>query len=411
MKRTIHRIMAVALSAMLAASAYTPTFAANAYNPVSGEKKTIDKYLVMKQDAEVPNRKFEFTISGDVEAQAATSSTAAIIPGKNADGTPVISAAEFKTGDEVYTTAQARTDNGTGILNTGNDTVSLEENEKYAKKTVDVDFTGVKFPEPGIYRFFISETTTDGSGITVDDKDGKYLDVYVEHDDEDEENKTLKVTEYILHNDNGTVKTDSSEQDGPAKESGFTNHYATQHILFGKQVSGSGGSRDQYFKFHVKITGGVAGDKYDIDLTDADAAISANPNSATTVITSNVTNPAFLTVGSDGTAESDFYLQHDQSILIKGITRGVSYEVTEDKEAYVSTDGATFIRNEQTITANDSSRGEVGNKDLTIGYTNTINGVTPTGVFMKTLKAVVAVIAGLAVAGYVLRKRGKTVVE
>ena len=46
-------------------------------------------------------------------------------------------------------------------------------------KTVNVDFANVKFEKPGIYRYIITEQTTNNADITNDGNPTRYLDVYV----------------------------------------------------------------------------------------------------------------------------------------------------------------------------------------------------------------------------------------
>ena len=61
------RIAAIVASLGLAAMTYTAvpmsTNAAEDYTPVSGETYTFEKYLVMENDANVPNVSFDFTVT------------------------------------------------------------------------------------------------------------------------------------------------------------------------------------------------------------------------------------------------------------------------------------------------------------------------------------------------------------
>ena len=112
-----------------------------------------------------------------------------------------------------------------------------------------------------------------------------------------------------------------------------------------------------------------AGTVYTVDLSNADKSIGANPNAATTVITNDVTQPASLTADNNGTVTQTFYLQHDQEITIQGLAQGTKYEVKENAEDYKPT------------TPSNAS-GTIASADVTAAFTNTRDGVIPTGVLL-----------------------------
>lgn len=408
---------AAGLAALMTLGMTVAPFAGTNYTPVAGDEMHMEKFLIMPNDANVPNAEFSFTVSGNVTAQPATATTMPVIPGSQASGTPVIGTATFTPSDTTYTAAQASTTNLNsdlgGQLTGRHDSdaftaagVAPTADEKYAKKTVSVDFSGVTFSEPGVYRWKIDENVPARTDVTRVDTDGKYLDVYVE----DDGTGALDVTGYVLHDDNGTVSKDGTHVTSNTKDGGFLNKLETHNLMFGKQVDGNQGSRDKYFAFTVNISGLTAGDKFDVDITDADGSIAVNPNQATTVITSAVSGQGDqLTASAQGTIQKVFYLQHDQSIVIKGIPTGASYTVTENAEDYTSAGSPQYSRGSgasaETITASDAASGSIAHADIKTGFKNTRTGVVPTGVMLYVLPGFAALAGGAAGVAVMLKKK------
>ena len=431
---------AIAAAAVIVPSA-APLMAATIYDTSKQEfsgnlsAPKMNKYLLMKRDANVPNVTFNFTISTEgVTAQPATSSTLAVYPGNDTtkvDGTPVLSnngAITFGPNDSVYTTYQSLGNDLGGIatgrtdvdmLGKGNYTgftaSGIDNTRQYAKKDIAIDFSAVKFKEPGVYRWKITETSTDADSFDVKDEDGKFLDVYVEH--KDGTNDTLVVTGYVLHNEavapsiNGGTPTPASN----TKDGGFVNEYFTQDLTFGKQVTGNQGSKDKYFEFTLNLTGAAAGDVFKVDITDADGNIAANPNGATTVLSSAAVNPTSLTADNSGNVTQKFYLQADQSIVVKNLSKGMTYTLTENNEDYVKTEASAstpvaYNRAANTwkagdISATDAAAGTIGTKDINTGFKNERKGTIPTGLAYTVFPGAVAVLLGGAGATFVMKKK------
>ena len=108
------------------------------YEPVTGAEISFDKYLVMDQEANVPNQTFQFTI--EPGAGVAAEDSRLRVQGGDADsvsGQPTIARdqAKFQVGDPTYTTPQDLTANGTQAATQKKDPVQLEKGQKYAKKS------------------------------------------------------------------------------------------------------------------------------------------------------------------------------------------------------------------------------------------------------------------------------------
>ena len=350
------RFLTTLLAAVLLVAAALPSAFAFKYTAVAGTSTTFYKYLVMDVDANVPNATFAFTVAPGT-AIAATEDSVAVLAGI---GAPTIAEVTF-----------APTDSTTAGLPSDTDTATA--GQQYATQTAKVDFSGISFTEPGIYRYIVTETATTNQGVTNDESATRTLDVYVTDND-----GALEVSSYVLHTgtdapaagtDKGSADVSNTGDKLGDKSAGYTNTYDTSNLTFSKTVSGNQASRDKYFAFTVTIRGAVAGTVYDVDLTKADVNISANPNDATTCIGNAVTQPQRLTVPADGTVTQVFYLQHGQEITIKGLAKGTEYAVTENPEDYKQT-------------APDNASGTIVSEDVTAAFTNTRSGVIPTGVLL-----------------------------
>ncbi len=362
----------LALSLVLANAGLSFGAEAFSYDPVVGGTSTLTKNLEMDANANVPNVTFDFEIEPG-EAIPAAEGSMEVLAGV---GTPTIASITF----------------------TPNDSTAAKEDDttvKVATKTTDIDFTGCEFDEPGIYRYTVTETGGSAAGITYDDT-VLTLDVYVV----DDGTGVLEVASYVLHtgtdapvagDENGSADVDADGDPLDDKVEGFTNEYTTYDLEFSKAVSGNQASRDKYFQFTVTISGAVAETVYTVDISNAEAA--PEGNSAT--VYEEMENPNELTADANGGVEQTFYLQHGQSIVIQGLAEGTAYEITEEAEDYLAD-----------VPENAASDGI--EQDETVAFTNTRDGVIPTGVILDSAPFIL--IIALAAAALVLsamRKRSR----
>lgn len=458
---------ASALSAVLMAGAImnaVPAFAANdtraTANPsatvttktVAGTKTTFDKYLVMKKNANVPNATFTYTIAVPSDTEMNSLPNPEDTNGTNLTvrkgiGAPTVSSTEFKAGDQTFDSAQkSRTNTGSKTYDEKTaDQVTLDKDHKYAKHTSTVDFSNVTFSEPGVYRYKITENDTTEKGITKDSTP-RYLDVYVESDD----NGALSIKGYVFHTTNAVQPKGSKDESGKdvlgsnnpdGKNKGFENKYETIDLTLTKNVTGNQGFRDQYFKFHVDITdldGGARlfltdkdGNKpyksidtvaYEYDKETGTRKAGQKRFFAQTGTFTDVTaaqgsdadmSGLALTANDSGNASFDVYLKHGESLKINGLTKDAKYTVKETSEDY----SASATKNDQAIdlTHNkddhtDATAMQTLAGDETVAYTNKREGTLPTGIYHNNRAAFN--IMGIAAAGgaiaIVIRKRRKS---
>lgn len=389
MKRKI--AMAI-MTATMIMSAVPVCAADNSYPGVEGGSTTFDKYLVMDQEANVPNASFTYTIEpGTAKTYNVEDKKFEVLAGvgtptmtdedANADGYQLV----FKPTDTLNKTVQ------TGDLVKNFDATK----QGYAKKTSTVDFSGVTFKEPGIYRYVITETGTN-KAVTNDTNDKRYLDVYVTDD-----KGSLKVSGYILHATDSEVGMGTSQgSDGKQndeKSQGFTNTYDTSNLTFKKEVSGNQASHDKYFEFTVTIDNAVPGTVYNVDIQGATPT--SGSNTATIANNANQTNVTKLEADNAGKVTQKFYLQHGQYITIQGIAKESTYTVTENKEDYKSEAAAVEG-------FKDPTTGKVASADLNTSYLNTREGSIPTGVIMTVAPfAAVTLLGGFGIAKLSMKKR------
>ena len=350
------------------------------FEPVHGTETTFSEILVMSWDAHVPNASFAFTVTpGQAipEGKATLEVRAGI-------GVPTLTEVLFSESDTTYTKVQP----GDGI--------SLPAGCKYARKTVKMDFSGIEYTEPGVYRYVITEHG-DGLGLVLDEDQARTVDVYIQG-----QGDHLGVLSYVMYR-GGQVAAPAPtmEAAGASKSRSFVNTYATQNLSFGNEVKGIGGEKEKAFSFTLRITGAEAGTVYEVDLSPKDSAADPKP----------------LTVGSNGTAVQRYYLRDGQYITVKALARGTAYEVTEEKtEHYVTHEGTKKVAvpaSGKKHTKNyfpakyysDSPSGTIGTEDVYTGYTNRWKAPERI-IFMLTFSAaaIIIIIIGVVVVRHVRRR-------
>ena len=419
-------VLAVPMSAYAAGTTYSTDLTTEE----TLTSTVLDKYLVMKESANVPNASFTFTVTPGAAVDAdKESGKLAVIAGI---GSPALTngTMTFSASDAAEAEADAETNNDTPVFVTED-----SADEKYVKKTLTIDFSDVAFDEPGIYRYIIEETGTN-QGITNGYVDAettetkRTLDVYVEDAGTSTEDgkPQLKITGYVIYDGEVTGapnadiaegktaadKPNGAEVAGAVKNPTITNVYSSQELTFGKIVTGNQGSKDKYFDFTVEISNAVAGTVYTVDISNADAV--SGTNSATIEDNAGKTNVDTITVPDSATSVTQhFYLQNGQYITIQGLAQDTEYKITENAEDYTSTDGITealstldWNGEEGSDALSDPLEGKIEADDIHTGFTNDRTGAIPTGILTSVAgsAALVAVgIAGTAAGTYLLKKK------
>jgi hypothetical protein len=397
LKKSMAMVLALAMALALCV---VPAFAAETqYTAVAGTSTTFQKALILDENANVPSVTFQYSIAPGTAIAAVPGTSVEVISPSAATGvtgTPSIADITYAPGDATVTSA-------TGV--------TIDAGEKAALKTATVDFSGVTFAEPGIYRYIVTETSAGQQGMSydtqLDNANGvskqRVLDVYVT----DNGSGSLAVSSYVFHEEVSTIDASADLGSGEVaangdavadKSVGYVNEYATYDLTISKTVAGNQASRDKYFKFTVAITNAGANVDLDVDMSNAavaptkssstiyEAAVMATANGADD---DNAVNGQQWRTAADGSVTKDIYLQHGQSVVIKGLAAGATYTITEVPEDYKCNQANNQI-------ADTTGMAD----DATAAFTNTKSGMVPTGVVLSAIPgvALIGIGGGFAIA-------------
>ena len=335
-------VMLLAFALLLGTTAITAS-AATTYQPIGGST-TLVKNLVVDDDANIPNITFSYTIRRGTP-QDATATTIEILESPLGGGS--IDTAVFSNADT------ASTING---LPTDADPSNPTAGRKYVQKSVSITFPVGTFTKPGVYRFVINETNNHLPGVTYDSNPTRYLDVFVVAND----NNELSVNGYVLRDAATDIGTNGEYVEDPdVKSSGYTNSLTQYDFDFSKTISGNQGDKNKRFNFTLTIAGANPG-TYPISANDVEG------------------NPTSITVGADGTATGGYSLTNNSTVQVIGLNEGAVCTVTEDPGDYTAThslDGGNAV-------SGNSSGTVTLDSDHSVAFTNTRNGIIPTGIIM-----------------------------
>lgn len=370
MKRNTSKILAIVMAfALVMSLAAVYAFAVD-YTPINGTTTAFNKNLVVDSTAQIPNVEFEFEIAAGTPV-AASATTLEILAGPVTATAPTIENAVFASG--ATTTAGTPTDN-------------TDATKKFATDEVIVDFTGVQFTAPGVYRYVITEKASNLSGITNDANATRYLDVFVVS-----ENDVLSVQSYALRTEatNIDLETGKYETDPDVKSSGYTNEMTSYDLEFSKAITGNQADKNKQFKFTLALTDVNPG-TYTVELSRADVLKEGSNVTASEGVYT-------ITVGADGTCTAYFYLADGDTVKVLDLPAGYGYTLTEDPEDYSSSenlDGYEDATSDTDVSA-----------DVKTGYSNDRNGIIPTGVIVMIAPFAIGVLLFGAVILYIVSKR------
>ena len=344
MKRrfTTALVMLLAFALLIGTTAITAS-AATTYVPTGGST-TLVKNLVVDDDANIPDVTFNYIIRRGTP-QDATTSTLEILEATTVGN---IGSAVFSNAD----TASAIPGDPSDA-----DPSNPTAGKKYAQKSVAITFPDGTFTKPGVYRFVISETNNNLPGVTNDANPTRYLDVFVVAN----ENNELSADIYVLRDAATNIGTDGKYVEDPdVKSSGYTNSLTQYDFDFSKTISGNQADKNKRFNFTLTITG-------------------ANPGTYPIIANDVTGNPTSITVGSNGTATAVYSLTDGSTVKIVGLNAGAVCTVTEDPDDYTATHS---LDSGETVSGASSGDINIEDSDHSVAFTNTREGIIPTGVIM-----------------------------
>lgn len=391
------KVLILALAVMLLVAQAVPAMAIDASSDQGSTSVDITKNLILGQYGVVPKDKtFTFTLVGD---NTGSSNDFKVHAGTVKGVTVAAKTGTSYTADVTGTYAEdTSTETITVKFGTNNDpAASTSGTTKTVAKVFTIDFTGVTFTEPGVYRYKLTETTDNAYTTT---NGTLYIDVYVEYKEltsapEATYAENLTIGSILVHTGE-TYSGAGTTQNTGKNEGNVDNNTISYDLTLEKEVTGNQGSQTQFFTFTVVLTN-VPDGTYTISGANGDASSGNTPATTITV--------------SQGTGTATVYLKHGQKITIEDLPKGAKYTITETSATGYTTaieldgDGSADV----TSTPGDlkveekSEDGMSGDTDVT--YINTRNGVIPTGVLMTIAPFVALILVGVLGAAIVLKKK------
>lgn len=247
-------------------------------------------------------------------------------------------------------------------------------------KTLEIDWSDVEIKQPGVYRWKVTKTWTDSD--TLDDPTNNSATTYL----------------YVYAYDNaGTLTIGAVGMTADAalatKDKDLEDSYPAQSLdlSISKTVTGTQGSKDQYFKVTVTLTSpaGTAADKT-YQISGVDVAV---PETAYHGATTNVTQ---ITVPKNSSASVELWLKHGQTAIISDLLSGTAYTIVEsENDGYEVT--STVIGDTTEATADGETVSDTSMQiSSTVTYTNKKDATVPTGVTLQTAAPVAGMMLALA---------------
>ena len=368
MKRrfTTALVMLLAFALLIGTTAIAAS-AETTYEPIGGST-TLVKNLVVDDDANIPGITFNYTIRRGTP-QDATANTIEILESPLGGGT--IGTAVFSNADTANAIAGLPSD-----ANQSNPTAG----KKYVQKSVSITFPDGTFTKPGVYRFVINETNNNLPGVAYDSNPTRYLDVFVVAD----ENNVLSVNSYVLRDTATDIGTNGEYvENSDVKSSGYTNSLTQYNFDFSKTISGNQGDKNKRFNFTLTISG-------------------ANPGTYPIIANDVEGNPTSITVGANGTATDEYSLTNGSTVQVIGLNAGAVCTVTEDPDDYTATHS---VDGGDVVSGASSGAITLADSDHSVAFTNTRNGIIPTGVIMTIAPFAIGICVFGAVIIFVISRR------
>lgn len=337
-------VLLLAFALLIGTTAITAS-AETTYQSIGGSTSFV-KNLVVDADANIPSITFTYSMRRGT-AVPATDSNIEILVSEVGGGT--VGTAAFSNNDTLNTI------NG---LPTDADPSSPTAGKKYVQKNVSISLPDTSFTKPGVYRYEITEKNDNPlPGVTYDPDSIRYLDVFVVADENDE----LHVQNYVFRKAATNIGLDGKYISNPTEKGAGYNNILTQYDFdFSKTISGNQGDKNKRFPFTLTITG-------------------ANPGTYPIIANDVTGNPTSITVGADGTATGTYSLTNGSTVQVIGLNKGAVCTVTEDPDDYTAThslDGGDVVSGES------SGAVPLADSDHSVAFTNTRNGIIPTGVIL-----------------------------
>lgn len=368
---------------------------------INGTKTTVlTKYLIVDNDAEIPNQELTFTVTAGGTTTEATTSLITLYQGINPTDVKV-NTQTGGVGTVTFTPSSATT------AGTANDGIANSTDKKYAQETITLDFSSVTFTQPGVYRYIVTESGWTGAvGVKNGTSEITTVDVYV-----DDNNGVLEISGYVAYEGTYTDQPASSASDvSDAKDDKFINELTTYEIDYKKTVTGNQGDKTDKFSFTYTFTGLGNGTKLNVTYSDPTATATVGEAGTGTVATGTTAGTEIWTADASGNLTVTVSgIDHDENTQITGIPAGAKYTVTEVGATLNSTDSKYYTSDGYEVSGQVTTATTINNDILDGVIENKREGVIPTGVIVAASTGVA--IVAVAVVGLVIARKKRATEE
>ena len=275
------------------------------------------------------------------------------------------------------------------------------------RKDITIDLSGVTFPGAGVYRYQITETSTDKAANSIQDgtiSAVRYLDVYVRDPKSGESG--YQIYGYVLFENNNNIDATSTTTDTVAdavKTEGFVktdnltaDSYYTYNATVTKTLVNDSANEGHGFPFRFVFTkaSGVTGD-FNLVASYQTAALAM----AASVDTTIAHNGSVTYTGIPCGTKVDIIETNDIATASYKVTStGADSNVTDLLVNYNENTGATAVEINSTVINTAGS-------NFTVAFTNTFELISPTGVAMAVVPFVILLAFGFGFMAVSTKKR------
>lgn len=366
-KLSLLLVMLFVFTMIISTTAVSVSAETTTYTPIGGSTSFV-KNLVVDSNSNIPNITFSYTMRRGT-GSAATADTIEILVSPTGGG--VVGTASFSNADTPNTIP--------GLPSDDDPVNNPTEGKKYAQKEVTVTLPDTSFTKPGVYRYEITETNEGLPGVSYDTNAIRYLDVFVVAD----ENDVLSVDSYVLRDSATAIGIDGKYTSEPDKKSaGYTNSITQYNFDFNKTISGNQGDKNKRFTFTLTVSG-------------------ANPGTYPVIANDVTDNPTTITVPLSGTVSAEYQLTNGSSVQILGLNEGAVCNVEEDPDDYTP----TYSIDEAGTVSGSICTVVLENSGHSVAFTNTRNGIIPTGVIIAIAPFAIGILVFGAVIVFIVIRR------
>ncbi len=381
-------------------------------------KKELLSYNATSQSVFAPAFSYVYTVTpADVSGKTVTDETSDHESGVAVANVPVKQG--ITTGLKVNNGASGSATSAVGYLDFTNATV-LTTSAAGGSNTYNItlDFTGVTFPQAGVYRYQVAETITKADhtttvtydNIAIKDASGtnpntRWLDVYVDG--------TGAIYGYVCMAANDSVTPSTTKTNGFVTGSTGADKYYTYDLELSKLVNNDTYAKNSHpFPFTVifKNTKNYS-TTYTITETTDTGSTGITPAAASAPTWSGVAKVkdgvAITYTGIPAGVDVDVYETNDMSgVTYTVVTTVNGTDGTPDNNVSWGTAPATATPQATTKAAYESTKATVDTKDITdttpttdkqtLKITNTLLLISPTGVVLRIAPYVLILVGGIA---------------